>query len=332
MTTGLIDKIKNIVGEEYVLINEPMYKHTTFKVGGEADLFVTVNSEKMVTDVIELLRTSYVPYYIIGNGSNLLVSDSGYRGAIIEFGEAFSNIEITPYKTIPSIDVEKTSCSDTDCSDVDSSAATIYAEAGALIVKVANEAYKNGFTGLEFASGIPGSLGGAIYMNAGAYGGEMKDIVKSVKLYNIETGKVEIKNSEEMQFSYRHSVAKDRPYVVLGAELSLKSGEKETIKARMDELKTMRVSKQPLEFPSAGSTFKRPEGYFAGKLIEDSGLKGYSVGGAQVSEKHSGFVVNKGNATASDVYQLIKDVQAKVMKDSGVMLEPEVIMLGDFEI
>lgn len=319
MTNNLIEKIINIVGKENALINEPMCNHTTFRVGGEADLFVTVASKEMAADVISLLSTNNEPYYIIGNGSNLLVSDKGYRGIIIEFGDAFSAIKFN----IPG---EPSAAGEPS----ENNEAIAYVEAGALIVKVANEAYKNGLTGLEFASGIPGSLGGAICMNAGAYGGEMKDIVKSVSLYNTVTGQIEIKGPDEMKFAYRHSIAKEEPYVVLSAELKLQHGDKEAIKARMDELKELRITKQPLEYPSAGSTFKRPEGYFAGKLIEDSGLKGYSVGGAQVSEKHSGFVINKGGATADDVFKLINDVKAKVLRDSGVTLEPEVIMLGEF--
>lgn len=305
MTQELLNKIINIVGVECVKESEPMKSHTTFRVGGEADLFISISNEEKAASLIRLLSIEKMPFYIIGNGSNLLVSDKGFRGVVVEIGSGMSNISIQGDE--------------------------VTASAGALLVKVANEAYKNSLTGLEFASGIPGTIGGAIVMNAGAYGGEIKDIVKSVKLLNIETGKIEEKTPSEMLFSYRHSIVKEKPYVVLEATFKLSKGDSEAIKARMDELKEMRVSKQPLEYPSAGSTFKRPEGYFAGKLIQDSGLKGYAVGGAEVSTKHSGFVINKGNATAEDIYTLIEDVKDRVYKDSGVMLEPEVIMLGDFK-
>lgn len=304
MQKDLFEKIINIVGAEYVKQNEPMKKHTTFRVGGEADLYVSVSDEKKAASLIRLLSIENEPYYIIGNGSNLLVSDKGFSGVILEIGSDMSEIIVSDDE--------------------------ITVAAGALIVKVANEAYKNSLTGLEFASGIPGTMGGAVVMNAGAYGGEMKDVIKTVRLLNTETGEIEVKSVDDMDFSYRHSIVKDMPYIVLSATLKLSKGNQEEIKARMDELKEQRTTKQPLEYPSAGSTFKRPEGYFAGKLIQDSGLKGYTIGGACVSEKHSGFLINKGNASASDVYNLIKYVQKKVLEDSGVELSPEVIMLGDF--
>ena len=284
-----------------MLCDEPMSKHTTFRVGGPCDIFVSVADVKEAEEVIRLLSVNEVPYFIIGNGSNLLVCDEGYRGVIVEIGKNFSDITIE--------------------------GTTVTAQAGALLVKVANESYKAGLTGLEFASGIPGTIGGGVFMNAGAYGGELKDVVKTVTVLDMSTGSVIDIPGEQMDFSYRHSIAKEKPYLILKAVMELSDGDKELIKARMDELKEQRTTKQPLEYPSAGSTFKRPEGYFAGKLIQDAGLKGYSVGGAMVSEKHSGFVVNTGNATAGDVTTLIEDVQRIVNEKFGVMLEPEVIIL-----
>lgn len=301
MTKELLHSIREIVSEDRIKTCEPMSKHTTFKVGGPCDLFVSIADVKEAEDLIRLLSMNGIPYFVIGNGSNLLVSDEGYRGVIIEIGKEYSSISIEDN--------------------------VIIAEAGALLVKVANEAYKAGLAGMEFASGIPGTIGGGVFMNAGAYGGELKDIVQSVTVLNTETGEIFEKKCEEMKFSYRYSIAKEEPLIILKAVLKLKKGEKELIKARMDELKEQRVSKQPLEYPSAGSTFKRPEGYFAGKLIQDCGLKGYTVGGAQVSEKHSGFVINTGNATANDVFSLISDVQAKVNEKFGVHLETEVCIL-----
>lgn len=304
MDQCIIEKIINIIGANNVNESEPMKNHTTFRVGGNALVYVSVDREEKAVELIRLLSTYGVPYFILGNGSNILVSDNGFDGVIIEIAKNLSNISI--------------------CDD------KITAEAGALLVKVANEAYYNGLSGLEFASGIPGTVGGAVVMNAGAYGGEMKDVITKVKLYDIDNDEIVIKSVDEMDFSYRHSIVKDKSYIVLEVEFRLNKKDKEEIKTVMDELKAKRIEKQPLEYPSAGSTFKRPEGYFAGKLIQDSGLKGYSVGGAQVSEKHSGFVINKNNAKAEDIYKLIQDVKDKVYKDSGVMLEEEVILLGDF--
>lgn len=301
MNKEIIKKIESIVSPDRVFENELMSKHTTFRVGGPSDLYVSVENIVEAEQLIRLLCADKIPYYVIGNGSNLLVSDDGYRGVVIEIGKNMSDILIEGDE--------------------------VTASAGALLVKVANECYKAELTGLEFASGIPGTIGGGVFMNAGAYGGELKDVITSVKVLNIETGEIEEKSCDEMKFSYRHSIAKEEPYIILEARLKLNKGNKEEIKARMDELKELRTTKQPLEYPSAGSTFKRPEGYFAGKLIEDSGLKGYTVGGAQVSTKHSGFVINKGNATASDILTLISDVQRIVNDKFGVMLEPEVLIL-----
>lgn len=301
MTEKLLTNIKEIVDESRILLDEPLSRHTTFRVGGPCDIFVSINNEKEAEALIRLLSMNDTPYFIIGNGSNLLVSDDGFRGVVIELGKNFSEV---------TIDGER-----------------ITVSAGALLVKVANEAYKAELTGLEFASGIPGTIGGGIYMNAGAYGGELKDVVKYVTVLNMKTGEISDKTSEEMRFSYRHSLAKEEPLLVLKVVLELKKGNANLIKSRMDELKEQRTTKQPLEYPSAGSTFKRPEGYFAGKLIEDAGLKGYTVGGAQVSTKHSGFVINTGNATASDIFTLISDVQKTVEEKFGVFLETEVCVL-----
>ncbi len=282
-----------------------MKDHTTFKVGGSADIFVRAKSDKEATEIVRLLLANDVDHRVIGNGSNLLVSDKGFRGCIV--------------------------CMEAD--DIVINDTRITASAGAMLARVAKAAYDNGLTGLEFASGIPGSVGGAVVMNAGAYGSEMKNVVVSVKLFDTVTGKVVMIPAEEMHFGYRTSIVKEHPYIVLGAQFELERGDKEAIKARMDELASVRRSKQPLEYPSAGSTFKRPEGYFAGKLIEDTGLKGYSVGGAKVSDKHCGFVINSGGATASDVIRLIRDVRQRVFEKFNVMLEPEVVILGeDMEI
>lgn len=305
MNSGIKEELIKIAGSDNVFVSEKMNKHTTFRVGGPADLFISVDSEEKAVSIIRLLSIEKEPYFVLGNGSNLLVSDSGYRGTVIQIGSEFSNITVNGNE--------------------------IYAEAGALLIKTANTAYEYSLSGLEFASGIPGTIGGAMTMNAGAYGGEMKDVVSSVKLYDIEKEKVVDLSVSEMEFGYRTSVIKRHPYVVLGASFKLTEGNKEDIRQQMDNLKDQRVSKQPLEYPSAGSTFKRPEGYFAGKLIQDAGLKGYRVGGAQVSEKHSGFVINREDASAKDIYTLISDVKEKVYKNSGVLLSPEVIMLGDFE-
>ncbi len=301
MREDLAEKIKKITSEENVLIDEPMSEHTTFKVGGCADVFVRPQSIEEATEIVRLLLAQGETYTVIGNGSNLLVSDKGYRGCIVCMGPE----------------------------DISVDGRMITAGAGALLSKVARKAYENGLTGLEFASGIPGSVGGAIVMNAGAYGGEMKDVTVSVTLYDPVSDSVITNTCEEMEFGYRTSICKTSPLVVLEMTVKLDEGNRETIKETMDDLAKKRRDKQPLEYPSAGSTFKRPEGYFAGKLIEDANLKGFGIGGAYVSEKHSGFVINKGGASADDIIRLIRTVRAKVYDLSGVMLEPEVVMLGE---
>lgn len=285
------------------LLNEDMKSHTTFRVGGPADIFVCPQSKEEAAEIVRLLLAHKEPFTIIGNGSNLLVSDKGYRGTVICMASGMDYIDVKGN--------------------------VICAGAGALLSKVANTACDNSLTGLVFASGIPGSIGGAVYMNAGAYGGQMADVITQVELLDYEKGEIITKDAGSMEFGYRTSVVKNNPYMVLSATLQLDFGKKEQIKSEMDELALQRRSKQPLEYPSAGSTFKRPEGYFAGKLIEDAGLKGYRVGGAVVSQKHSGFVVNDNNATCEDIVNLIKYVKKTVKDRFGVTLEPEVCMLGE---
>ena len=304
MNQSFYDKLTSVIAKERVYVDEPMSRHTTFRVGGPADFFVTPKAKEEVRDVIRICKEAGMPYYIIGNGSNLLVSDAGYRGVIVQI-----------YKEMNEVKVE---------GDL------VKAQAGALLSGIAAKALGAELSGFEFASGIPGTIGGACVMNAGAYGGEMKDVLESVTVLTGE-GKIIELGRNELELGYRTSVIAKKGYIVLGAVLKLERGDGEKIKTYMDELKEKRVTKQPLEYPSAGSTFKRPEGYFAGKLIMDTGLRGFSVGGAQVSEKHCGFVINKGGATAKDVQLLMKEVADRVEERFGVRLEPEVKMLGEFE-
>lgn len=305
MKTEFIDHMIQVVGQEGVWPDEPMKKHTTFRVGGPADLLVCPKTATEIAEILKLCRAAGVPYFIIGNGSNLLVSDAGYRGVILKIFKNMNEIRVDGNR--------------------------IYADAGALLSTVSRKAMEAGLAGMEFASGIPGTLGGACVMNAGAYGGEMKDILESVKVLT-DQGEIRTLSVKELELGYRYSVIKDRGDIVLEAVLHLQEGDREQIAARMQELKEKRVEKQPLEYPSAGSTFKRPEGYFAGKLIQDAGLRGYRVGGAQVSEKHCGFVINTGDATAADVMELIRNVQDKVYETFQVRMEPEVKFLGEFEV
>lgn len=297
------NKFCNCLGSDNVKQQEPMSRHTTFRIGGPADFYLCPHSTNEVQEIVEICKEEKLPYFVLGNGSNLLVSDKGYRGVVIQLWKNFSDITVK------------------DC--------CIQAKAGALLSKVAAEALEAGLTGMEFASGIPGTIGGAAFMNAGAYGGEMKDIIKSVKVLDTQ-GEARVLPKEELKMGYRTSIVKEKGYTVLSVELELTRGNQEEIRNTMEDLKERRTSKQPLEMPSAGSTFKRPEGYFAGKLIMDSGLRGFSVGGAQVSEKHCGFVVNKGGATAMDVLNLIREVQRRVKEQFGVDLETEVRFLGEF--
>ncbi len=296
----IYDEMKGAFPGLAMTMDEPMSRHTTFKVGGPADIYIEPASD-MVIPVLDFLNQHQVPVTIIGNGSNLLVRDGGIEGAVLSFGKNASAIEIEGNE--------------------------IKVQAGAMLSTVANAAAKAGLSGLEFAAGIPGSVGGAVYMNAGAYGGEMKDVISSVRLLTRRLQVIEI-SGPELDLSYRHSIIMDIGGTIIDATLRLTPGKQEDILAVMEENKAKRIEKQPLNFPSAGSTFKRPEGYFAGKLIEDAGLKGYSVGGAQVSEKHCGFVINKDQATAADIIQLMADVDARVFDQFGVHMEPEVRIIG----
>lgn len=301
---GLHEELCGILGSENVLKEEPMKNHTTFRVGGPADWLVTPTEEEQIRDVVNLLRAEKVPYYVMGNGSNLLVGDKGYRGVIIQLGKNLSQIRMTEE-------------------------GVLYAQAGALLSKIAAEAFAQSLTGFEFASGIPGTLGGAVMMNAGAYGGEMKHVLKDALALTAD-GELRVLPVEQMALGYRTSIFAQNGDIVLSAQIRLQPGNPKEIRAYMDELKEKRITKQPLEYPSAGSTFKRPEGYFAGKLIEDTGLRGFQVGGAQVSEKHCGFVINKGQATAADILSLIEQVSDRVEAKFGVRLEPEVKRIGEF--
>ncbi|MCI5604457.1 MAG: UDP-N-acetylmuramate dehydrogenase [Clostridia bacterium] len=296
----MLDKIREI--SEDVKINEEMKNHTTFRIGGPADIFVSVKSAEEIIRILEACNESKTPCMVMGNGSNMLVSDKGIRGVVIHVGSNMSGCRI---------DGE-----------------TVYAEAGILMSALAKKILEAELTGFEFAAGIPGTLGGGIYMNAGAYGGELKDIIDEVT-YIDENNEIKTSKNDELEFGYRHSIFETGKYVILSCTMKLKRGNFEEIKAQMADFTKRRNDKQPVSMPSAGSTFKRPEGYFAGKLIQDCGLMGYSIGGAQVSEKHAGFVVNKGGATADNVLKLIEHIQKTVMDKFGVWLEPEVRLIGD---
>ncbi len=303
MNLEFYNQLITVIEEERILTEEPMKKHTTFRVGGNADYFVMPKNAKEVKEIVRMCQNAGMPYYVLGNGSNLLVGDKGYRGVMLQI-----------YKQMNDICVEED---------------RVKSQAGALLARVGSVALEAELTGFEFAAGIPGTVGGAVAMNAGAYGGEMKDIIVSATVLTPE-GEIVTFNKEELELGYRTSVVTKKGYIVLEAEYQLQRGSREQIRARMDELKTQRVTKQPLEYPSAGSTFKRPEGYFAGKLIQDAGLRGFQVGGAQVSDKHCGFVINKEQATAADIKNLMEQVSEQVLQKFGVKLEPEVKILGEF--
>ena len=299
VTDEITKHLKQLAGDLNVLTDESMSLHTTFRVGGKAAAFVLIRDEAVLKAVLDYVSSERIPYFLAGNGSNLLVSENGYDGIILKLSGEFEEIKVEGSR--------------------------ITAGAAASIIKTAAVAADHGLTGLEFASGIPGSVGGAVYMNAGAYGGEIADVISEALTLEGAIKK------QDLALSYRSSVFKKNGRVITGAVFELQQGDKDAIREKMEELKNKRLEKQPLEYPSAGSTFKRPEGNFAGKLIMEAGLSGVSVGDACVSEKHCGFVVNKGNATADDVYRLICLVRDKVKEHSGITLEPEVIMLGDFE-
>lgn len=295
----LAGALRRIPGLE-VRENEPMKRHTTFRIGGPARLMALPRSRKEAAAAVQAATEAGIAPFFLGNGSNLLVADHGYEGFVLK------------------------ACGLDQVREVNH---RLRAESGITLARLANAALGRGLTGLEFAHGIPGTLGGAVVMNAGAYGGEMKDILSSVRVMERE-GQIRELPAQELALSYRHSCVPERGLTVLSARLTLRKGEEGKIRARMEELSAARREKQPLEYPSAGSTFKRPEGYFAGKLIQDAGLKGYSVGGAQVSEKHAGFVINRNQATPEDIRALIEEVQKRVWETSGVCLEPEVKFLG----
>ena len=296
-----MERLKELLGNENVREKEPMALHTSFRIGGPADWYVSVGNVEQLQKVLQYLEEKKEPWFLLGRGSNLLVGDLGYRGCVISM-DGMNDIRV-----------------DGNC---------ITAQAGAPLARVSQLAMENGLTGLEFASGIPGSVGGALVMNAGAYDGSMDLVVREVTV--LLDGQIQTLPAEEMHFAYRHSMFKETNAIALETRMELQAGDREQILAKMQDFAARRRDKQPLEYPSAGSTFKRPEGMFAGKLIMDAGLRGYTVGGAQVSEKHCGFVINKDHATAADVRNVIEDVRAKVQEAFGVRLEEEVIYLGEF--
>ena len=291
------NRFTELLGEERVLVNEPMSRHTTFRIGGPADYFLVPSTYEEIGAILKICKEEQVPYFILGNGSNLLVSDAGYRGVIIQL-----------FRNMSEITVEGN---------------TIRASAGALLSGIAAAAKNESLTGFEFAGGIPGTIGGAVVMNAGAYGGEMKDVLKEVTVMTKE-GEILKIQAENLELGYRTSIVKKADYLVLEAVISLEKGDQEAIKARMRELTEQRVSKQPLEYPSAGSTFKRGNDFITAKLIDECGLKGHQIGGAQISEKHAGFIINKGNATAEDVIKLMEYTKEQVYNKFGKVIEDEI--------
>ena len=309
ITAGLLSELYNITSPDRVRQNEILAQHCSFRTGGPADLFIQVVSADELAETIDILAVYGCETFLLGRGTNLLIGDRGFRGAVVTMCPPAGG--------------------ESELSGVRAEGCLLTAGAGASLNKIAIAARDAGLAGFEFAAGIPGSLGGAVIMNAGAYGGEMKDVVRSVDVLYPGTG-IRRLSAQELEFGYRTSRVKHEHAIVLGAELELTPGDIDGISSRIAELARQRREKQPLEFASAGSTFKRPEGYFAGKLIQDAGLKGYRVGEAQVSEKHAGFVINRGGASAAQIRQLIEDVQRIVFENSGVKLEREVIFLGEF--
>ncbi len=295
--------ISEAIPEEQIRIDEPLSEHTSFNIGGPADIFVSVQNEEELAAVLKIACEKDVPHLIIGNGSNFLFSDKGYRGIIIKLGEAFGDISVKDNE--------------------------ITVGAAKLLSGTSSFACRSGLAGMEFASGIPGTIGGAIFMNAGAYGGEMKDIVLSARLMSADGSSITELSKDELELGYRHSIIQETGDIVLSVVLGLEPDDSDAIAARISELSARRNAKQPVQYPSAGSTFKRPVGGYAAALIEDAGLKGYTIGGAKVSEKHSGFIINIGGASCSDVLELMKYVQQKVYENSGIMLEPEVRIIGE---
>ena len=302
MNVNLKQRFQEILEDNRILEAELMSRHTTFRIGGPADFFLVPENADEIKKIIAVCKEKNVPYFILGNGSNLLVSDKGYQGVVVQLYRNFGQIRVEDSR--------------------------IHAQAGALLSGIAAAAREASLTGFEFAGGIPGTLGGAVVMNAGAYGGEMKDIVKSVRLMDTDGNILDFTN-EQMEFSYRRSILSRTDYIVLSAQIELENGSYDEIKATMADFTQRRVTKQPLSLPSAGSTFKRPEGHFAAKLIDDSGLRGLTLRGAQVSEKHCGFVVNLGNAKAKDILDLMYIVKSTVKAKYGITLEEEVKILGE---
>lgn len=303
ISQAVSEALQRFVPAENILYREPLKKHTTFRVGGEADCIVQIENEKQLADLLGYLARVEIPYFIMGNGSNLLAGDKGYRGIVLQLSDKINRIRVEGNR--------------------------IYAQAGAFLSQVAKTACEQGLTGLEFAAGIPGTVGGGIVMNAGAYDGEMKMVTETVTVLDKEGRKLDLDN-DTMEFGYRTSAIKNSPFIVTECCFLLREGDSKEIAAKMDDFQRRRKEKQPLEYPSAGSTFKRPEGHFAGKLIMDAGLAGMKVGGAQVSEKHCGFVINAGDASAKDIRQLIDHIQEEVERQFSVRLEPEVIFMGEF--
>lgn len=303
----MLDKLRKILPENIIFYNEPLKKHSTFRIGGNADVLVVPQNLLQIKTLFSYIKEKSIPYIVIGNGSNLLFSDEGFRGIVVKIGSEFSGIEST----------------------LTDDGMILNVKAGTLLSRLAAFACENSLTGLEFASGIPGSVGGAILMNAGAYDGEISQVLFESMYLDINTMSVGTKSFEMHEFAYRHSSYEDDGFIILSGSFKLKTGNKDDILFKMKDLNSRRVSKQPLEFPSAGSTFKRPVGHFAGKLIEDAGLRGFSIGGAQVSEKHCGFVINKGGATCSDILNVIEYVKSTVFDKFGVELETEVKIIEE---
>ena len=297
---AVVEALQRFVPKENICLQEPMAGHTTFRIGGPADCFLQIENEEQLKGVQRYLNMVEMPYFVLGNGSNLLVNDNGYRGIILQIGPKMNGIIVEGVR--------------------------IVAKAGALLSQVARTAMEHGLTGLEFASGIPGTVGGGVMMNAGAYDGEMSQVVTQVRVVSRD-GEIMELDRATMEFGYRTSTIRNNSFIVTEVTFELQSGDKDVIRAKMEELMERRREKQPLEYPSAGSTFKRPEGYFAGKLIMDAGMKGFQIGGARVSDKHCGFVVNMGNATARDVRGVIEEIQERVKDKFRVDLEPEVVFL-----
>lgn len=300
---AVYEYIRANVPEEDILTEEPMSRHTTFRIGGEAACFIRISSEEQLRKLIPYFENVGVEYFVLGKGSNLLVGDKGYPGVILQISDA--------------------------CQQIEAEENRLQVQAGAALSKVALFAMERGLEGLEFAAGIPGTVGGGVVMNAGAYGGEMKQVVESVRVLSSE-GEILTLDNDTMEFGYRTSIIRNRNFTVLSVTFWLREGNREEIRARIEDFQKRRMEKQPLNYPSAGSTFKRPEGYYAGKLIMDAGLRGFQIGDARVSDKHCGFVVNVGKATARDVTDVIEEVQEKVRERFGVSLEREVIYLGKF--